>query len=387
MRIGIVGAGHAGIEAARAAREAGTDVIVFSAEGVLPYFRPRLVAYAFGHADLPSIQMHPAEWYPQQGLELRLDAAVERIDPPRLEITAQGRSEAFDGLVLASGATPIVPPFAANAPSAILPLWSVAHADAIRRRVRRGDCIVIVGGGILGIEAALRALDAGMQVTIVELMDRLMPAQFGTRASTVLLRRLHQKGIAVRLGRAVKRALPLTHDRVGLQLDDGEELPANVCLVSIGARPATALPRHAGLQVERGLVVDPTLRTSCAGCFAAGDAIQFQGLTRCSVREAGSQGRIAGANAAASVKGQPLRAYQPESQPLMFRSGDFELYAVGQPGGVGYEEHLLDGTTESVLRSLIVKDGIPLGVQMIGTREGFDQYAVQVRGQAGLRTI
>jgi hypothetical protein len=81
----------------------------------------------------------------------------------------------------------------------------------------------------------------------------------------------------------------------------------------------------------------------------------------------------------AALQGRELHPYQPETSLLSFRSKDFEIYSLGQPGGVGCEEHLLDGMTESVIRTLIMKDGIPLGVQMIGTREGFDEHAAAIR--------
>jgi nitrite reductase (NADH) large subunit len=378
-RIGVIGAGHAGVEAARAAREAGAAVTLFSAEGVVPYFRPRLVAYAFGHAELSAIQMRPREWYAQQGIDLRLNAPVASLDASRLEITVQGRVERFDGMVLASGAAPGMPAFAASGGAAVSALWSIADADAIRGRIRPGGQLVVVGGGILGIEAALRAQVAGMKVEIVEIMERLMPAQFGQRASTVLRRRLMEKGIAVTLGRSVAAAAPMEDGGVELRMDDGRALKAQLCLVSVGARPQKSLALQAGLSVGRGVTVDAALRTSAPRCFGAGDVIEILGVTRCSVREAAGQGRTAGVNAVAAQSGGALQSYQPETLPLIFRSGDFEIYSLGQPGGVGYEEHLLDVATDSMIRALILKDGIPLGVQMIGTREGFDEWAAKVR--------
>jgi NAD(P)H-nitrite reductase large subunit len=379
MRITVIGAGHAGVEAARAARQAGAEVTLLSAESVLPYYRPRLVAYAFGQAEFEAIRMHPADWYSGQGIDLRLDAPVEAIGLRERTVTAAGRTEPFDALVIAAGANPNVPAFAGANAEAVLPLWNVRHAAMIRGRVKPGGRLVIIGGGILGIEAALRALDAGMTVHIIELMARLMPAQLGHKASSVLLHRLKEKGLSVVLGHAVKSAEALPGAGVRLELDDHRTLEADLCFVSIGSKPDCSLPSAAGVAVERGVVVDAQLRTSDSLCFAAGDMIQFHGLTRCSALEATNQGRIAGANAAAAIQGGALRTYQPETLPLMFRSGDFELYAIGQPGGVGYEEHLLDGTTESVIRSLVTRDGIPFGVQMIGTRHEFDRCATLVK--------
>jgi nitrite reductase (NADH) large subunit len=337
------------------------------------------VALAFGQAEFAAIQMHPAEWYDAQGIELRLNTPVEALDAGRRELTVGGVRERFDAIVLAVGACPVLPPFAAGGGAAVWPLWNVQHARAIRARVRRGRRLTIVGGGILGIEAALRGLEGGMTVEIVELMPRLMPAQFGARASTVLLRRLTEKGIRVTLGHGVRAAAPVGDAAVRLELDDGRGIEAELCLVSIGARPDKTLGERAGLKGERGLLVDDALKTSSDGCYAAGDLIQVHGVTRCSMREATNQGRVAGANAALSAAGVERRVYRPETPSLSLRSGDFEIYSIGQPGGVGYEEHLLDGATELAVRSLILKDGIPMGVQMIGTRQDLDRCTAMIR--------
>jgi len=378
MHIGIIGAGHAGVEAARVAREAGAEVTLFSAEDVLPYYRPRLVAVAFGQAEQSAILLRPAEWYAAQGINLRLNTPVMAIDLTARTVEAGGVTQAFDGLIVASGALPVLPPFARDAGPAVWPLWNAAHASGIRPRVRVGGRIVVVGGGILGIEAALRALDAGMEVTIVELMDRLMPAQFGARASAVLLRRLEDRHIRVFLGHGVK-AVAADSQTARLTLDDGHVLEADLCLVSIGSRPDTTLAMLAGLDTDRGITTDHYLQTRYAGCFAAGDAIQLEGLTRCSMKEATTQGKVAATNLAAFLQGRGLQFYLAETSPLMFRAKDFEIYSIGHPGGIGYEDHLLEGATESVIRTLVMKDGIPLGVQMIGSREGFDEYAASVK--------
>lgn len=382
MHIGIIGAGHAGVEAARAAREAGAEVTLFSDEDVLPYYRPRLVAVAFGQAEQAVILLRPADWYAAQGINLQLKSPVEALNLTTRTVEAGGVTRTFDGLVVATGAQPVLPPFAREGSLVVWPLWNAGHAHQIRSRVRPGGRIVVVGGGILGIEAALRALDVGMEVTIVELMDRLMPAQFGARASAVLLRRLQDRHIHVILGHAIK-SVAADPQTARLTLDDGHTLEAELCLVSIGSRPDTSLAVQAGLDTERGITTDHFLQTRFAGCFAAGDAIQIEGLTRCSMKEATTQGKVAATNLVAFLQGRSLQFYQAETSPLSFRAKDFEIYSIGHPGGVGYEDHLLEGSTESVIRTLVIKDGIPLGVQMIGSREGFDDYAAAVkRGHA-----
>lgn len=378
MKIGIIGAGHAGVEAAKAARENGAEVTLFSNEAVVPYYRPRLVAMAFGQVEFPAIQIKPLDWYAQQKISLRLSTEITGLDPLHHSVTTAQGTESFDGLVVAIGSIPVVPPFVKDGGDFIWPLWDVRHADSIRKHVSKGKRMVVVGGGILGIEAALHGVEAGMSVTIVELMNRLMPAQFGTSASSALLRGLEERGIRVILGHGIVSAKPGPAS-VTLELDKGEPLETDLCLVSIGSRANKTLAISAGLACERGVLVDGTLRTAFPHCYAAGDMIQFAGVTRCSIKEASAQGKLAALNLLASLQGGDGQNYTPETIPLTFRSKNFEIYAIGEVSAAGSEEQILDGSTETLVRALVLKDSVPVGVQMIGTREGFDSYAAEVK--------
>lgn len=380
MRIAVVGAGHAGVEAARVAAEAGAEVHLYSAESVLPYFRPRLPAVAFGQEEPRAIQMRALDWYEQKGIHLHVGTAIETLDRAGLALTSGGPPTRFDGIVLATGAGPIVPPLAAAGGDRLLPLWCLTQALAIRARVKPGGQALVLGGGILGIEAALRAQNAGMAVTVVERLERLMPAQLGAKASAALLTLLQKQGISVLLQRtAVQAALTAGGERLVLHLDDGRVLEADLGLISMGARPQQALAAAAGLATERGIRVDAFLQTSAERVFAVGDAVQWQGVTRCSAREAAAQGRLGGANLVAALQGRPLTAYASEAAPLVFKTKEIELYALGQPAGEGSQEWLLDASEDSTFRALAITGGVVAGVQMIGTRRDFDQYAEMVR--------
>lgn len=378
MRIGIVGAGHAGVEAAKAACENGAEVTLFSNEAVVPYYRPRLVAVAFGQAEFPAIQIKPLEWYARQKIELRLSTAITGLDPANGRVTTPQGTESFDGLVVAVGSVPVLPPFAKDGGGFVWPLWNIQHAGSIRQRVARGKHLVVVGGGILGIEAALHGGEAGMSVTLVERMGRLMPAQFGARAATALLRGLEERGIRVLSGYSITTAKPGPASVI-LGLDKGEPLEADLCLLSIGASPDKALAATAAMRCERGVLVDGYLQTRFPYCYAAGDMIQFEGVNRCSVKEAATQGKLAALNLVAALQGRTGQLYKPETIPLTFRSNNFEIYSIGSVSAPGAEEQILDGSTETLIRALVLKDGVPVGVQMIGTREGFDYYAAEVK--------
>jgi NAD(P)H-nitrite reductase large subunit len=362
MRIAIIGAGHAGVEAAVTARKAGAEVTLFSDEPMLPYFRPRLVALAFGQAQRETIFMHPEAWYTAQGIALRLNAPIRALDPAAGRLTAgDGPAEPFDAFVLACGARPIRPDLP-NAPATLplLPLWSVAEAEAIRAQVRPGAAVTVLGGGILGIETALRAREVGLAVTLIERSARLMPTQFAPDGSAMLQHLLEIRGITVRTGLAT----------------DGSALGGDFVALTIGARSNLALAQAAGLAATRGVVVDTQLQTSHPQVFAAGDAIQFPGPVRPCVREAVAQGRLAAVNAMASLSGQPLQPHTPQNAPLTFKGSDLELASSGDPGGTGTELRLLaDEILPNTFRALVLQNGILKGVQMVGVRKDFDTWS------------
>lgn len=363
MCIAIIGAGHAGVEAAIAARKAGAKVTLFSDEPLPPYFRPRLVALAFGQIQREAILMHPEAWYAAQGITLRLNAPVRTLDPASGRLTAgDGPSEPFDAFVLTCGARPVCPQFPFS-PGAlpILPLWSVAEAESIRTHVRPGARVSVLGGGILGIETALRAREVGLAVTLIERENRLMPLQFAPDGSAMLQRLLELRGITIRTGVTTVTASDLNGDFVAL---------------SIGARPNLALAKSAGLTIAKGIVVNTCLQTSHPRVFAAGDAVQFPEPARPCVREAVAQGRIAGANAAASAAGRPLVIHTPQHTPLTFKGGDLELASAGYSGGDDSELRVLaEETLPDTFRALVIQSGILTGVQMVGVRKDFDSWS------------
>lgn len=379
MKIIVIGAGHAGVEAAASARQAGAEVVLFSNERSLPYFRTRLPSVAFGLLAPEAIALHPSEWYAAQGIDLRLDAAVRAIDPIRRTVCSAAGMEAYDALVLAAGAVPLMPAIEGLTPDLPLhTLWSQADAARLRAQACPGRHLVVVGGGILGLEAALRAREANLEVTIVERMSRLMPLQFGTDGSAVIQSTLESIGVQV-LTDACLVAVGRHGEGVRLTLANREPLQADLMLLAIGAQPNLALARAAGIETDRGICVDGRLRTSAPLVLAAGDAAQMGTMPRCSVRSATIQGRLAGANAAAAAAGTPLQEHDNHEYPVFFKSRELELYAIGKTVSDMLTESRLDDGAQPGRYRAVVKQGAALvGVQMIGTREGFDGLASQL---------
>jgi NAD(P)H-nitrite reductase large subunit len=379
MRIGVVGAGHAGVEAAWRASQLGAQVVLFSGESVLPYFRPRVVALAFGQVELDGIYLRPESWYREQGIDLRLDSEVIDLDARAKAVTAGGREELFDALVLATGAAPALLAFVQEFPNDVIPLWGAEESLAIRDRLGSTRHLLILGGGISGVESTLYAREAGLDVTIVEKMDRLIPQQLGAGAATVLAHRLRRAGINVITGRyavTVSR-----RERLNVMLDDVSELSGDLILTTVGATKELRLFEQTGLKVDRGIVVDEHQQTSVPGVFACGDIAQRDGTRTSTVIRAHEQGRGAGENAVAFVRRRPLTYVAEPVSPLFFKHKGMEIESVGPPAGDDLEERVLTTDGETVYRSVLLEQGDPStsageilhGIQMIGSHEGFRQ--------------
>ncbi len=376
MKVGIIGAGHAGTAAASVAAEAGEQVVLFSAESVLPYYRPRLISFAFGQADELELMMHPAEWYGEKGIDLRLDSGVEKIDLHRNMVSAAGSEWPFDALIIATGSGPFMPPFVAATHERVIPLWNIEHARVIRSVVRDSRSLLIVGGGILGVEAALRACDAGMSVTIVERMARLMPEQFGVRASAMLLKQLMTAGVEVLVAESVADILPSDKGKILAKLGSTGDRCFDMVLVSVGARRDVTMMSQAGLDTDQGVMVDSMLKTSADHVFAAGDVAQVPGLKRCSALDAVKQGRFAAGNVTAARREDSLSEYVPSKAAVHFMYKEFEIHSVGQQVDNHSKEVTLSDEQSDSCRILVVRkdDDVVMGVQMVGTGSEFKQY-------------
>jgi NAD(P)H-nitrite reductase large subunit len=399
MRIGVVGAGHAGVEAARRASQLGAQVVLFSREPVLPYFRPKVVALAFGQVEPDGMYLRPEPWYREHGIELRLNAAVTQLDAHARSVTAGGHTEKFDALVLATGASPALLPFARQFPDDVLPLWGAAESLIIKDRLVRTRQLLILGGGISGVEAALYAREAGLDVTVVEKMGRLMAQQLGIGAAGVLTRQLQTAGVNVLIGRYAV-TLSQQGDQLHAVLDDGSEIACDLILTTAGTTRKLELFEQAGLKTDRGIVVDEHQQTSVPGIFACGDIAQ-RGIGMTTVVRAVAQGRGAGENAIAFAQGRALAPVPEPLAPLLFKHQDVEIQAIGPAPGEGVEERVLMTDGKTTYRSVLLDHshlstpsalsepragqarpgpsldrlGTLRGIQMIGRHEDFRRLA------------
>ncbi len=361
----VVGAGHAGVEAAVALAAAGHAVDLWSDESGLPYFRPRLIAVAFGQADPGAIAIKPEAFYAKAGIALRHEAATALDAAAR---TVNGR--AYDGIVLAQGSRPFVPPFAGEGVGRLMPLWTLADALRIRAAAQPGRRLTVIGGGVLGLEAALRAVQAGLRVTVVEAAPCLLGGALGEGAGAVLRATLEAKGIALRVGVGVAAV-----GTGAVTLADGAEIPDDLVLCSAGARPNVALAEAAGFASDGGLRTRPDL--SLAPCvYAAGDlARPTEARPVCAVRRATAMGALAARNLLAETEGQPTQPWADPVLPLFMKVGDVEFHTLGDVRSPDLEERRVDdGNQPGVWQSVLFRGEAPVGLRWVGTRTGFPEW-------------
>ncbi len=362
-RLVVVGTGMAGlavVEEALRRRGAEEWKIVMLGEEPGPSYNRVLLSKLLARTCGPGeLELRPLAWYAAHGVDLRGGCSAAALDlDNRAVLDEAGGRHPYDALVLATGSRAFVPPI----PGAGLPHVDVFRtwrdADALAA-TPPGTRAVVVGGGLLGLEAAAGLRSCGVTVTVVELAPQLMGQQLDAGAAAMLQRTLTEQGIACRLGRSAAR---IEADRV--VLDDGEELPATRVVVAAGVRPEVSLARAAGLPVERGIVVDDALRAGAPSVWAIGECAEHRGIVYGLWSPLAEQARVAGAG----VAGDPAAFHGAVTATTLKVSG-VDVYAGGNSAAAapdGHDEIVLSDTRNGIYRRLVLDGERLTGAALVG---------------------
>ena len=260
------------------------EITVFGEERGGAYNRILLGRVLSGEAPDAIITKTP-EWYDAHGIRLLQSTRVTRLDTLRKVVeTADGQNRRYDVSILATGSQPLVPPLEGmrgedgELRSGVFVYRSIADCIRMREYARSGDGAVIVGGGLLGLEAAKVLSDMGLHVTVVQSSKILMNAQLDEIAGEMLARQIDRAGIFARLGRTVESIYG--DERVtGVVLDDGTTLSTDLVVLACGVRPRVDTARASGLPVNKGILVNDTLATEVPGVYAFGECAEHRGKT------------------------------------------------------------------------------------------------------------
>lgn len=274
----VVGAGQAGASCVAKLRNDGFEgrLTLVGDEPVLPYQRPPLSkAYLMGDMALDRLFLRPESFYAEHKIELRRGVRVTAIDRGAQTISAGGEILEYDDLVLATGSVPrSLPEAIGGALKNVFLVRTLADADAMAPHFQNGARVLIIGGGYIGLEAAAVAAKLGLQVTLVEMAERILQRVAAPQTSDYF-RSLHaNQGVDIREGVGLERLTGET-TVAGAVLSDGSKLDLDFAIVGVGITPATSLAEEAGLEVDNGIATDSKGRTSDPHIWAAGDCASF----------------------------------------------------------------------------------------------------------------
>jgi nitrite reductase (NADH) large subunit len=361
----VVGGGIAGLAVCEAFRERDplTPLTLACAEPRLPFDRVRLSEILVSGESAETLQLRPPEWYDDHGIGLLLGRRVAaiRTDDGTIELD-DGTVVPYAALVIATGSTALMPPIPGIDLRHVHPFRGPEDCDAIRSAARSARRAAVIGGGLLGLEAARGIAAQGCPVTVVHLMDRLMERQLDHGAAALLQAQL---GMEVQLERHTEEITA-----TGLRFAGGDELEADLVVVSVGIAPETRLARAAGAEIRRGIVVDDQLRTSVPNVLAVGECAEHRGIVHGLVAPIREQARVAAATLAGATD-----AYTGSIPSTKLKVAGIDLVAIGATDGDAQAVASAGG----VYRRLVVRDGAAAGAILLGDTRGAEALLSLVR--------
>jgi nitrite reductase (NADH) large subunit len=337
------------------------EVTIFGAEPRVNYDRIMLSPVLSGEKEFDDIIVHGDDWYAQHKIDLRKGETVVGIDRGTRTIrTKSGATASYDTLLIATGSNPVMIPVPGADLPGVVTFRDLDDVDAMLAAAEKGGRAVVIGGGLLGLEAAAGLALKGMTTTVVHLMPTLMERQLDPNAAYLLQKAIEKRGIEVLT--AANTSAILGQDKVqAVRLDDGRTLPADLVVMAVGIRPNTALAKDAGLEVKRGLVVDDQLRTSDANIFAVGECVEHRGQCYGLVAPLYDMAKTL----AATLAGEDVAGYAGSSTSTKLKVTGVDLFSAGD-FSEGEDEIVLRDPSRGVYKRVVLRDNRIIGAVLYG---------------------
>jgi nitrite reductase (NADH) large subunit len=364
----VVGNGMAGIrtvEELLALAPDMYDITVFGAEPHPNYNRILLSPVLAGEQAFEDIILNSTAWYAENGITLHMNKPVATLDRIGRKVVAEDGTEAvYDRLLLATGSTPFILPVPGHALEGVISYRDIRDTERMITAAKTRRHAVVIGGGLLGLEAANGLRQRGMAVTVVHLGDWLLERQLDDTAGGLLRRALESRGIDFLLGR---QTAAIIDDGTGavaaVRFKDGEEIPAELVVMAVGIRPNTALAESAGLHCERGIVVSDALQTFDPRVYAVGECVSHRGVAYGLVAPLFEQAKVC-ANHLAQLG---IARYQGSVLSTKLKVTGIDLFSAGDfMGGEGSEDIVLSDPAGGVYKKLVIKNDKLAGVCLYG---------------------
>lgn len=381
LKLVLIGNGMAGIRTLEELLKIAPDlyeITVFGAEPHPNYNRILLSPVLAGEQTFEDIVLNDLNWYADNGIRLLLDRKVVKLDRHLRKVYAADGSEAeYDRLVIATGSNPFILPVPGNRLEGVIGYRDIADTQAMIDTAKSHSHAVVIGGGLLGLEAANGLKQRGMDVTVVHLADWLLERQLDRTAGKLLQSALEARGIRFRLNTVTDELVDNGDGRVcAVQFKDGDVVAADLVVMAAGIRPNTELAEKSGIPCNRGILVNDTLQTYDPRIYAIGECASHRGIAYGLVAPLFEQAKVCANHLAqfgfASYKGSVVSTKLKVTGIDLFSAGDFM-------GGEGTETITLSDPIGGVYKKLVIKDDVLVGACLYGDTADGGWYFRQIR--------
>ncbi len=366
-KIVVIGAGMAGgriVEEILKRDDSRFDISIIGAETLPTYDRIQLSPVLAGEKSFDQIVTHSQDWYDSNGVKTHFGYWVQSIDAGAKFVTLHdGQTIAYDKLILAMGSDPIRLPLPGADLPGVVAFRDLQDVDMMQTAAERGGDAVVIGGGLLGLEAAYGLAKRGMKATVIHLVDVLMERQLDEAAGRLLEKALQERGVQSILNAQSEAIVGETRVE-GLKLKDGRVIPASLLVMAVGIRPHVEPAKSSGLLVERGIVVDDQMRTSDPDIFAVGECAQHRGQCYGLVAPIWEMCRtLADVLTEKNIDSE----YHGSSLATRLKVSGVDLYSAGQfSGGEGCEDIVFRDPGRGVYKRIVIKDDKLVGTVLFG---------------------
>ena len=383
QKLVVIGNGMAGmrtVEELLALAPARFSITVFGAEPHPNYNRIMLSSVLAGEKTTDEIVINSRDWYAENGISLHTGDPVLAVDPVAKTVTsASGRVESYDRLLLATGSKPLMPPLPGLELPGVVAFRDIADVEQMLAAAEAGQRAVVIGGGLLGLEAAWGLRRRGMPVAVVHLMPTLMERQLDVEAGHLLQKDLTERGLHFFMGGQTEEVMGIDKAE-GLKLSDGREVPADLVVVAIGIRPNVDLAKASGLEVNRGIVVGDDMRCSDPAIYSVGECVEHRGQIFGLVAPLWEQAKVC----AASLAGRDDAHYVTPPLSTRLKITGIDVFSAGQLSAQdeGDEELVYRDSAKGIYKKLVLRDDKLVGAVMYGDVADGSWYFQMMREKA-----
>ena len=386
-RLVVIGNGMAGCRAVEEILALEPDrwaITIFGAEPRVNYNRIMLSPVLAGEKSFDEIVINTAEWYADNGITLVSGDPVVHIDRAAQQVVSRGgRIESYDRLLIATGSDPFVIPVPGKDLPGVVTFRDLDDVEMMLAAAETSSRAVVIGGGLLGLEAAHGLSLRGMAVTVVHLMPTLMERQLDEAAGYLLKSELEGRGMTILTGADTAEIIEQDGRVGGVRLKDGTEIPADLVVMAVGIRPNGTLAKASGLAVERGIIVDDDMVTSDPAILAVGECVQHRGACYGLVAPIWEMCRALAAGLAASPKG-----YEGSVTSTKLKVSGVDVFSAGDfSGGEGCEDIVLRDAARGIYKRVVVKDDRVVGAVLYGDTQDGNWYFDLLRQQQDVSDI